>query len=222
MSTKLFLFPGFAEDTFCYNELIPLIKNYEFIHVDYRPILDKFTLPFITVQQFSNHLIKHYNIQPEDKIIGHSMGGYFAFQVREIIGTEICMIAGFNDPEKVIHILPQFPRITFLAAFSGLLKTSYLKNYLLSKIKDENYKNIQSKIMDNFNAFTNHELALMIEMNYQPKVKSNLPNPLRIHDKNDKVIAFPDEPYTQVKGGHFCLNLFPNETFAAMQDFLKN
>jgi hypothetical protein len=52
----------------------------------------------------------------------------------------------------------------------------------------------------------------MIEMNYQKKIESNLPNPLRIHDKADRIVAFPDEPYIQVSGGHFCLNLYPNET----------
>jgi hypothetical protein len=88
------------------------------------------------------------------------MGGYFSFQIRELIGTEICMIGSFNDPKKVIHMLPQFPRITLLAAMTGLVKKNFLKKYLLSKIKDERIKDIQSKIMDNFDNFTDNELAL--------------------------------------------------------------
>jgi hypothetical protein len=222
MQKRLFLLPGFGEDTFCFNELIPFINNhkYEIIHVDYRPVLDKFTFPFITVQQFSRQLIKIYGIQKEDKLLGHSMGGYFSFQIRELIGTEICMIGSFNDPKKVIHMLPQFPRITLLAALTGLVKTNFLKKFLLSKIKDERVKEVQSKIMDNFDNFTDNELALMIEMNYQKKITSVLPNPLRIHDKADRIIAPPDEVYFQVKGGHFCLNLYPQETYAYMKDFL--
>ena len=222
MKKRLFLLPGFGEDTFCFNELIPFINNhkYEIIHVDYRPVLDKFTFPFITVQQFSRQLIKIYGIQKEDKLLGHSMGGYFSFQIRELIGTEICMIGSFNDPKKVIHMLPQFPRITLLAAMTGLVKKNFLKKYLLSKIKDERIKDIQSKIMDNFDNFTDNELALMIEMNYQHKINSNLPNPLRIHDIADKIVAAPDEAYCQVKGGHFCLNLYPQETYEYMKDFL--
>lgn len=223
MQRRLFLLPGFGEDTFCFNELIPYINKHKFeiIHVDYRPVLDKFTFPFITVQQFSRQLIKLYGIKNEDKLLGHSMGGYFSFQIRELIGTDICMIGSFNDPKKVIHILPQFPRITLLAALTGLVKTTLLKNYLLSKIKDERIKDIQSKIMDNFDNFTDNELALMIEMNYQQKIISSLPNPLRIHDKSDKIIAEPDEPYFQIKGGHFCLNLYPAETYEIMKDFLR-
>jgi hypothetical protein len=75
--------------------------------------------------------------------------------------------------------------------------------------------------MDNFDHFTDNELGLMIEMNYQKKINSTLPNPLRIHDKADRIVAFPDEDFVQVKGGHFCLNLYPAETYAAMKDFLN-
>ncbi|HUM51279.1 MAG TPA: alpha/beta hydrolase [Chitinophagales bacterium] len=218
---KLFLLPGFGEDTFCFNELTALINNHEFIHVDYRLVLDKFTFPFITVKQFATQLIKFYNIQPNDKIIGHSMGGYFAFQIRELQGNAICMIGSFNDPKKVLHMVPQFPRITLFAAFTGLVKNQYLKNYLLKKIKNENYRKIQSYIMDNFDSFSDKQLALIIEMTYENKILSTLPNPLRIHDKADRIVAAPDEEFIQVNGGHFCLNLFPNETFEAMTDFLK-
>lgn len=214
--------PGFGEDTFCFNELIPFINQhkYEIIHVDYRPVLDKFIFPVITVQQFARQLIRIYGIRNGDKLLGHSMGGYFSFQIRELIDTDICMIGSFNDPKKVIHMLPQFPRITLLAALTGLVKKKFLKNYLLAKIKDERYREIQSKIMDNFDNFTDNELALMIEMNYQQKINSSLPNPLRIHDKADRIVAAPDEPYVQIGGGHFCLNLYPEETYAAMKDFL--
>ena len=222
MQKRLFLLPGFGEDTFCFNELIPFINQhkYEIIHVDYRPVLDKFIFPVITVQQFARQLIRIYGIRNGDKLLGHSMGGYFSFQIRELIDTDICMIGSFNDPQKVIHMLPQFPRITLLAALTGLVKKKFLKNYLLAKIKDERYREIQSKIMDNFDNFTDNELALMIEMNYQQKINSSLPNPLRIHDKADRIITTPDEPYVQIGGGHFCLNLYPEETYAAMKDFL--
>lgn len=221
MKKRLFLLPGFGEDTFCFNEIIPFIKGYEFVHVDYRLILQKFTFPFISAKQFSRQLIKHYNIRKEDKLIGHSMGGYFSFQIRELIGTEICMIGAFNDTKKVIHIFPKLPRVTQAASLLGITKTSLLKNYMLKQVKDNNYKEVMRFIMNNFDSFTNTELALMTEMLYGKPIKSELPNPLRIHDKADRVIAPPDEPYFQVKGGHFCLNLYPEETIGFMKDFLK-
>lgn len=222
MQRKLYLLPGFGEDTFCFNELIPFINKhkYKIIHIDYRPILNKFTFPFITVQQFAEQLIKHYKIQKEDKLLGHSMGGYFSFQIREILGNEIAMIGSFNDPKKIYHVFPKFPRITMVTAITGLVKTDFLKKFLLDKIKDERIKTIQSKVMDNFDSYTNLQLALMIEMNFQKKIVSTLPNPLRIHDVKDRIVAPPDEAYIQVRGGHFCLNLYPEEVYDKLKEFL--
>ncbi len=221
MKKRLLLLPGFGEDGFCFNELLPLFdKNYEIIQVDYRPALDKFIFPFITCREFSKQLIKQYNITKEDKLIGHSMGGYFSFSIREQTGASICMIAAFHDPGKVQHLFPKIPRITQVAAMSGLVKTDFLKQFLLNKIANERYKVVQAAVMDNFKTFTNKQLGLMIQMDFEKKIVTKLPNPLRIHDRDDRIIAPPDEPYVQVKGGHFCLNLYPQETFDSMKEFL--
>lgn len=223
MKKRIFLLPGFGEDTFCFNELIELIdeNKFEIIHVDYRNALNQFIFPIITRKQFCKRLIEQYEIKAEDRLIGHSMGGYFAFQIREINGSEICMIGSFSDTKKVIHTFPKYPRITQIVAFTGLIKTSFIKKYLLDKIKNEAYKEVQRNAMNNFKTFTNLELALMTEMFYENGISSNLPNPLRIHDKADRIIKSPDEDFVQVSGGHFCLNLYPNETYGAMKDFLK-
>jgi len=220
MGKRLFLLPGFGEDERCFDELEQLISGYEKIHIDYRPVLNKFIFPLITVQQFARQLIKHYGIHPGDKLVGHSMGGFFSFQIRELIGCDICLIGSFSDPEKVFHTVPQVPRITQIAALTGIIKTAALKKYLLGKIKNEHIKNVQAGVMDNFHTFTNTQLALMSEMIYAPKIPSKLPNPLRIHDKRDRIVRPPDEPYIQMEGGHFCLNLYPQETLNSMKHFL--
>ncbi len=213
--------PGFGEDSFCFDEIVPYLNVFELKIVDYRPTLDKFIFPFISLRTFTKQLVADNNILKEDKIIGHSMGGYFAFSVRELTGAQICMIAAFSDPQKLNHFFPTFPRSTQLNIISGFLKTNYLKFFLLNKIKDEKIKKVQEAVMENFKTFSNLQLAKMMEMNYEKKIISSYPNPLRVHDVNDKVIKAPDEPFTSTAGGHFCLNLYPKETIEAMADFLK-
>jgi len=213
--------PGFGEDSFCFDEIVPYLNDFELKIVDYRPTLDKFIFPFISLRTFTKQLVADNNILKEDKIIGHSMGGYFAFSVRELTGAQICMIAAFSDPQKLYHFFPTFPRSTQLNIISGFLKTNYLKSFLLNKIKDEKIKKVQEAVMENFKTFSNLQLAKMMEMNYEKKIISSYPNPLRVHDVNDKVIGAPDEPFTSIAGGHFCLNLYPKETIEAMADFLK-
>ncbi|MBL0286656.1 MAG: alpha/beta hydrolase [Bacteroidetes bacterium] len=221
MKKRIFLMPGFGEDSFCFDEIVPFLNEFDLKVVDYRPTLDKFIFPFISLRTFTKQLVADNNILKEDKIIGHSMGGYFAFSVRELTGAQICMIAAFSDPQKLYHFFPTFPRSTQLNIISGFLKTNYLKSFLLNKIKDEKIKKVQEAVMENFKTFSNLQLAKMMEMNYEKKIISSYPNPLRIHDVNDKVIGAPDEPFTSIAGGHFCLNLYPKETIEAMADFLK-
>lgn len=221
MQKKIYLLPGFGEDCFCFDQLVPFLSEFELIKVDYRPSLDKFILPFINLRNFSKQLIEDYDIQKEDKLIGHSMGGYFAFSIRELIGSHICMIASFSDPKKLFHFFPAVPRITQFNILSGLIKTDSAKTFLLNKIKDEKTKNIQKVVMENFNTFSNIQLAKMMEMNYERKIKSYYPNPLRIHDPNDKVVNAPDEEFVPIGGGHFCLNIYPEDTINAMAAFLN-
>lgn len=221
MKKRIFLLPGFGEDAICFNNITPLIKDYELIPIDYRSVLNNFIFPIITRKQLCRKLIEQYGIKKEDKLIGHSLGGYLSFQIREILGTEICMIASFSDPKKLIHTLPKYPRITQIIAYSGLIKNKYLKQYLLNKIKNETYKEIQQNVMENFSTFSNAELGLLLETTYEKGIISDLPNPLRIHDKADRIVAMPDEDFVQVEGGHFCLNIYPEKTFESMKDFLK-
>jgi pimeloyl-ACP methyl ester carboxylesterase len=221
MKKRIFLLPGFGEDTFAFDELASFIKGYTIIGVDYRPSLNKFIFPVITRNLFAKKLIEYYGIGPEDKLVGHSMGGYFAGQIRELQGNEICMIAAFSDPRKIKHVIPQFPRFSQVAALTGFVKSDYSKKFLLNKVKEEHYRLVLSKVLKNFHRFSNIQLALMSEMYFEEKIDSYLPNPLRIHDRHDRVVLPPDEAYIQVNGGHFCLNLYPEAVFQAMKEFLE-
>ena len=216
---RIFLFPGFGEDAYCFDELLPYLqKSHELFPVDYRPVLDKFTFPLISRMQFCHAIIRYYGIKKQDKIIGHSMGGYLAFQIREIIYNDICLVGSFCDPQKIIQFFPQSPRLSQLVAGSGLIKTDFLRNFLLSKIQDERIKTVQEKVMRNMKSFSNTQLALMLEVSYESKIISEQVNPLRIHAKTDKVVLPPDESYIEVDGGHFCMNLYPEQVASAMKE----
>jgi len=214
--SRILFFPGFGEDAFAFDELKAFFPKDILVDIDYRPILDKFTFPFISPKVFAKNLIKYYKIHPHDKLIGHSMGGYFAFYIREIQANEICMIGAFSDPAKIRHAVPQFPRATSLFNLTGLIKTRYVKNYLLKRTKGDELKHILEKTVNNFDNFSNLQLAKMNEMCFFPTVHSTQPNPLRLHDKADRVVEAPEEPYIQIGGGHFLLNIEPKACYEAM------
>ena len=219
---KIFLLPGFGENHSVYDALLPYLKDYDVWHIDYRIILQKIPLWNYSGMYVVKKIVEHYNIQPEDKLIGHSTGGYFAFLIREMMGNEICMLAGFSDRKKVVIKLPYKWITTPLLYLSGLVKTDFIKDYMTQKIKDGAMKQITIDIMKQFKDYKNTDLfKLSMIISYDESPVSVLPHPLRIHDQNDRVVRVPDEPYVSVKGGHFSLLLDTENVAKAMSGFLK-
>ncbi|MCO5230665.1 MAG: alpha/beta hydrolase [Chitinophagales bacterium] len=221
MNQRIFLFPGFGENSEAYDPLIPYLKDYEIKHVDYRKILSQ--VPFFNTSgwEIVKLIIKHYGIQPEDKLVGHSTGGYFAFLIREIIGNEICMIAGFSDCGKVVHPLSYPWFTTPFLSISGFTGSRYARKYMLDKVKGKPVAVPMERAMLQMKDFNNEELfKISMVLALDEKPLSVLPHPLRIHSKSDKLVRSPDEPYVEVDGGHFPMDLDIKGVVKAMQGFL--
>ena len=221
MISRIFLLPGFGENSTMYDPLLPYLGDYEVIHVDYRKVLPQISLFNIHGIEVVKKIIQHYRILPEDKLIGHSTGGYFAFLIREIQQNEICMIGGFSDTNaKIVHFTP-YPFITPFLSITGLIKSPLTKNYMLSKVKGRDVEKPLMEVMGHFKDFSNEDLfKLSWILTYDEKPISVLPNPLRIHAKDDRVVRKPDEPFVEVKGGHFPIDLDLENVVKAMKGFL--
>lgn len=222
MAARIFLLPGFGENSSMYDPLLPYLTEFEVKHVDYRKILPQIPFTKITGIDVVQKIIQHYRILPEDKLVGHSTGGYFAFLIREIQQNEICMIGGFSDCKaKIVHFTP-YPIITPFLSISGLIKSPLTRKYMHSKVKGKDVEKPLLEVMSHFKDFSNEDLfKLSFILTFDEKPISILPNPLRIHAKNDKVVRVPDEPFVAVKGGHFPIDLDLEGVVDAMQDFLK-
>ncbi|MCO5232538.1 MAG: alpha/beta hydrolase [Chitinophagales bacterium] len=221
MAKRIFLFPGFGENAEAYDPLIPYLKGYEIKYVDYRKVLSQ--IPFFNINGFeiAKVIIQHYGIQPEDKLVGHSTGGYFSFLIREIIGNEICMIAGFSDCAKVVHPFSHSWLTTPLLSITGFTKSVYARKYMLDKVKGKPIAAPMERAMLQMKDFNNIELfKISMVLALDEKPISPLPSPLRIHSKTDKLVRLPDEPYVEVEGGHFPMDLDIHGVVKAMQDFL--
>lgn len=222
MAARIFLMPGFGENNSIYDPLLPYLKDYEVKKVDYPKILSQVPFTKLNGWEAVKIIIRHYRIQPEDKLIGHSTGGYFAFLIREIQGNEICMISGFSDCKKVIPPLPHSWLTTPLLSLTGFIKSPVSRNYMLSKVRGKAVEKPLMEVMGHFKDYTNVELfKLSVMLTYDEKPISVLPNPLRIHAKDDKVVRIPDQPFVEVKGGHFPIAIDLEGVVAGMQDFLR-
>jgi hypothetical protein len=220
MSQKIFLLPGYGANERSFRHIRPFLAGHSMVDIDYRPVLQNMPLLGFSGRKLAKKLISTYNIRREDKLIGHSMGGYLSYHIRQIQGNKICMIASFSDPSRVIHLF-DLPYLTPLLAGTGFSKTGLAKKYLQSQVAGKPYAFELMEIADNFSTFSNGDLYKMTLMTLEKDQSEGDACPLRIHSKEDRVVRPPNEPYIEVEGGHFCLNLFPEMVVEAMRPFLE-
>jgi hypothetical protein len=221
MAQKIFLIPGYGEDFKAFRQLAPFLEGFELVPVDYREVLGKLPLWKVSSRRLAKVIAAHYGIQERDKLIGHSMGGYVSFQMREIQGNDICMIGSFSDPGKILHMVPNAPFMTSVFAGSGFSKTDMVRDYLQKRVAGRPIEQPMMEVVENFKRFKNEELLKLSLLTLEEKRASSLENPLRIHADDDRTVRVPDESYQKVEGGHFCLNLHPEQVFNAMQTFIQ-
>lgn len=221
MTQKIYLIPGYGEDYKAFRQLAPFLEGFELIPVDYRDVLGKLPLWNVSSRRLAKQIASHYGIGEKDKLVGHSMGGYVSFQLRELQGNDICMIGSFSDPGKIVHMVPNAPLMTPVFAGTGLSKTDWAKDYLRKRVAGRPFEGPMMEVVDNFKTFRNEELLKLSLLTLEKKRDSGLPNPLRIHADDDRTVRPPDEHYHKVRGGHFCLNLHPDEVYNSMQTFIQ-
>jgi pimeloyl-ACP methyl ester carboxylesterase len=220
MKQRIFLLPGYGEDHRAFRQLAPYLGAFELIPVDYRAVLSKLSVFSMSSEKLAKMLVSHYHIRERDLLAGHSMGGYLSFHIRELQGNRICMIGSFSDPGKIVHLVPDWPVLTPVFAGTGFSKTKTARRFLQKKVAGRDFEQAMMEVVDNFRTFSNEELLKLSLLTLEKKPFSQLPNPLRIHADNDRTVRPPDESYHKVEGGHFCLNLYPEQVFNAMETFI--
>lgn len=217
----MFLFPGFGEDKTCFRNLKPFLRDYELIVIDYRKILKSIPLWEVTPSLLAKRIGIYYAIQPEDKLVGHSMGGYFAYCLSTQQGNPTCLIGSFTDANKIVRF-SHSKLVNIAATGSGLIKTPLFRKYITSRTKNPTIRKEMLSIQQNFKSFSNADMAKMALLSFGETLPPAPIESLRIHAKDDRVVRIPDEPYTKVRGGHFSLVFHPDEVYAAMENWLTD
>ena len=221
MKKKLYLLPGFGEDHRCFRNMVPYFDEYDIIHVDYRKPLSNFFLWETSPTGLAKKLVSQYNIQDDDKIIGHSMGGYFGYAISTLQGNPVCMIGSYSNANKIVRFTDS-KLVNHFMTGSGLVKTPIFRNYITSRNKNERVRAEMLDIQKNFKSFSNDVMLKMSILSFGEELPPPRSNPFRIHAHDDRVIRTPDQPFETVRGGHFCLVFHPEEVIEKMKPWLSN
>ena len=217
---RYFLLPGFGEDEFCFRFLRQYLDDYSLIDVNYFQILETLKPTDVSIKRLAQEVIAFYDIRREDTLVGHSMGGYVGAKIHQLSGCRLVMIASFSDTDKIYRISnSRFMNYNY-ARFGGL-KSKKLQKFLWDRSKNTSHVEDMKHVLENFKKFSNSGLAKSTIISFGPKLSlDDSTNVLRIHSTSDKVVRPPDEAFSKVKGGHFCLTEFPEDTFDLMKEFV--
>jgi pimeloyl-ACP methyl ester carboxylesterase len=218
---RLFFIPGFGEETSIFNKIKPYIQG-EKIFIENWTELYNVAEQGLTVAEYAVFLIEKYKITEEDVVVGHSMGGWVALQIKQLTDCRVVQLSSWTDGRKVVTI-PINRRFMFWLAKRGIGFYPFIRDVLIWLF----YKNRPSRKI--FKAIFNRirlgdkrivVKQLMVIFNPLKSPITVMPD-LRIHAKGDHIINPPDERYVLVPGDHFSLYTYPETVYSAIHVFLN-
>lgn len=230
MNRRLVLLPGFGEDERIFRNIIPYFSDFQIEIVNYQNILPQFTRYNVRLERFIRKLVQVYGITKDDILIGHSMGGYLAHHVRQMVGCEACLHSSFVHPSK-INFLVNNQFLVQWTIQNGLFQWDVFK--LISNWRYLNKPSAQEvqHAVDLLNEYGSLDLLKLTLLFFKRKRRFmnwlrstpdyELVPSLIIHPDKDKIVAAPDEEHFTVEGDHFSIATHPEQSAKILRNWLN-
>lgn len=212
---RILFFPGFLEDARTFETLIPFFQGKYLIEiVHYRHLLDKIHTDSPNIQNFVAEVIDEHRITADDRLIGHSFGGWVIAHIQSKIAMKGVLLSSFTQSDRIIGGSVGFSRLGYRMIRKGIFKSR-----LFHFLGNERYENSPAKpaVAHCFEIATKwddiYHLKVIQLMGHQPDA-SPIIAPLRIHSPTDEVIRPPREAYISIGGHHFVHYIHPQEVAA--------
>lgn len=218
---RILFIHGFGEDEAIFSKITPAIAG-EHVLLNVWDLLGNEPRPDINVLDFAKEIVDKYAITKEDVIIGHSMGGWIAYHIKQITGSPIIQIASWTHYDRVILPISK-PTIIYWMVRNGLFFNKFQKGlYTFFGYQNKPSKEIFRTTFDRLIAGNKENTVNQLRLILTPVPEHMSVKPdLRIHARKDIVIRPPREPFHLVSGDHFTLYTNPQEVYEPIVVFLK-
>lgn len=219
---KIWYLPGFMEGEKASERLFSLLpEEFHCLHADYRPVLNAFPNDKFRVADFVSKLIDYYSISPDDIIIGHSTGGWIAAWVNHLQQNPVILLSAFTDRNKVMAKgVVHRPLLRRFLVKSGLYYSSFAKRRIARQYKNMPSREAVSVFLRSYDTFNKDYVLKMLNI-IASKEKPEYKEILRLHGLEDRILAVPDEPFTEIPGDHFSLYTYPIEVVKPIAEALN-
>jgi pimeloyl-ACP methyl ester carboxylesterase len=218
---RLLLLPGYTEDQRIFATLRPLLPPFaevlaleleeEFAH--WHPAGRP------TVVALARHLAARYHIGPADVVIGHSMGGWIAANIKQQTGATAILLSSFTDQAKIVSAI-RSPRLLGLVALTGLVQNRAINQYFKRRYRYDESRALHAQFVDGMGRLRRRYVHQQLQVLFAPVPPLTALPELRLHAPTDTVVLPPDEPYVALPGDHFAHYFYPERAAAAIRDCL--
>lgn len=218
---RLILIHGYVEDPSIFDLLVPLLPAAIILRINIVTEFDRWppntVVNAYTLAQF---LTKTHIITASDVIIGHSMGGWIAINIKAVTGAMAIQISSYTDQRKPVSPIYSLPFIRFLAN-TGVLQSLPAINYVKKKYPFEESKALNFALLNRLRGMRRAYISWQMDILFAPVPLLTVTPDLRIHAKKDNIVLPPKEPYSAVPGDHFSLVFHPHEVAGPIRDLLR-
>jgi len=218
---RILFVPGLGEEPFIFDKIQEFVPG-EKVFIDNWKVLKDVPEKGLNVLVYARFLVERFEITKEDVVIGHSMGAWVAWYIKQAKGCRAVQIAGWTDSQKIMKVPLPRPLMFRLAKIG--FGFNRLSRYIIVWL---HYRNKPSReifisIFERLRRGNKLTVAkqLMIIFNPVREPMTVMPD-LRIHAKEDRIVKFPREPFHDVPGDHFTLFTHPDTVYHPIVQFLK-
>ena len=213
MPTRIFLIHGYVEDPTIYDKLVPLLPPANYVRIN---LADEFgrwqPVGPVNVRLLAQYLTDQYTITADDVVIGHSMGGWTAINIKQVSGAAAVLLASFTNQKKIL-----FPTdnliILRLLLNSGVTQSRRLNNFFRKRYPFPESFDLYSTLLDGSIRMTRRYVWQQLQTLFAKVPPLTVQPDLRIHARSDNIVRPPNEAFVDVPGDHFSLFFHP-ETVA--------
>ena len=219
---RLIYIHGYVEDPSIFDKIAPLLPTESVLKLNLQDDFAHWN-PIdrtVNVSTLATYLAQAHQIGPTDIIIGHSMGGWIAANLKAQTGCKAVLISSYTDVRKINNLTRNI-RVIKLLLDLGILQSRWLANLTMKIYSfDESralYETLLGNMINQPRRYVYQQLRVLLAPFPIPHAQPEV----RIHARPDNVLRFPDEPFHETPGDHFSLVFHPEAVAAPILTWLK-
>ena len=206
---RLILIHGYVEAPSIFDNLAPMLLPATLLPIDLKDEFARWNpAGRIDARQLARYLVDYYDITADDVVIGHSMGGWIAINIKELTNATTIQLGSWTDQKKINFPVRNLNVLKWMLN-SGLTQSTWLRNFFKKQYPFPESKALYVQLVDDGRQLSRHYIYQQQMTLFAPVPLLTVQPDLRIHARRDNVVFYPAEDCVEVPGDHFSLYCHP-------------